>query len=267
MFLTRLISAVVGLSLLALSLVLRGDYFYFFVMALAIVAVCEYIRAFHQGGHHPGLSNGILFTTGAFLVLRFAPLPWAAAFVALSMLALFAQYVLDPKMQLEDVMITLTGYLYPSLILLGIAWAGSNAGTKWYIILLLALIIAMGTDTFAYLVGLLIGRHPLAPTVSPKKTIEGSVGGTVIAVGLVLAAGYLFRRYMGVHIPAGHLVVMGLLGSIAGQIGDLFASKIKRACGIKDFGKILPGHGGIMDRIDSITFVFIVVASYMAVLL
>jgi len=267
LFWTRLISAVVGLLLLALALVLRGDYFYFFVMALSIVAIYEYMHAFNQGGHHPGLSNGIIFTAGAFLLLRFAPLPWALSFVALSLLALFAQYVMDKKMALPDVMITITGYLYPSLILLGIAWAGSQADIRWYIILLTALVIAMGTDTFAYLTGLLIGRHPLAPEISPKKTIEGSVGGTLFAVVLVICAGFLYRRYAGLDIPLVHLVIMGVLGSLAGQIGDLFASKIKRTCGIKDFGQILPGHGGIMDRIDSITFVFIVVASYMAVVL
>ena len=236
-------------------------------MALSLVAIYEYMHAFNKGGHHPGLSNGIIFTAGAFVVLRFAPLHWVAAFLALSLLALFAQYVLDKKMELQDVMITITGYLYPSLILLGIAWAGSSADIRWYIILLTALIIAMGTDTFAYLTGLLIGRTPLAPSISPKKTIEGSIGGSVIAVCLVVGAGFLYRRYAGIYIPIAHLIIIGLLGSLAGQIGDLFASKIKRACGIKDFGQIIPGHGGIMDRIDSITLVFIVVASYMAVVL
>lgn len=267
MLLTRILSSIVGLLLLGLALVLRGDYFYFFVMALALVAIYEYMHAFNQGGHHPGLFNGIIFTAGAFLILRFAPLQWAVAFVSLSLLALFAQYVSDKKMALDDVMITALGYLYPSLIMLAIAWAGSNADIEWYIILLLALIIALGTDTFAYLTGLVIGKRPFVPSISPKKTVEGSIGGSVAAVGLVIAAGFVFNRYMGVDIPIPHLVAMGLLGTVSGQIGDLFASKIKRTCGIKDFGRIMPGHGGVMDRIDSVTFVFIVVASYMAVVL
>lgn len=267
MFWTRIISAIVGLLLLILTLILRGDYFYFFVMALALIAIYEYIHAFNQGGHHPGLSNGIIFTAGAFLILRFAPLPWTIAFVSLSLLALFAQYVVDKKMALDDVMITIMGYLYPSLIMLAIAWAGSNADIEWYIILLLALIIAMSTDTFAYFIGLLFGKHPLVPAISPKKTVEGSIGGTLAAVGFVIAAGFLFKKHLGVDIPVIHLAVMGVLGAAAGQIGDLFASKIKRTCGIKDFGRIMPGHGGVMDRIDSVTFVFIVVASYMAVIL
>ena len=118
------------------------------------------------------------------------------------------------------------------------------------------LCISFGSDTFALFAGMLFGKHKLAPRVSPKKTVEGAVGGLV---GGVL--GMLLIRWIGLLTVDGEIctvawaLVMGLLGSVVGQIGDLSFSVIKREFKIKDYGKLLPGHGGILDRFDSVTFV------------
>jgi len=139
---------------------------------------------------------------------------------------------------------------------------------------------AFMTDTFAYFVGVLLGKHKLCPNISPKKTIEGAIGGIVgcglsfllfgVIVNRFFADALLRYQYMPVqYLSSSYYVIapqqglfslplmfaLGLLCSIAAQIGDLVASTIKRQYDIKDFGKILPGHGGVLDRFDSILFV------------
>jgi phosphatidate cytidylyltransferase len=113
-------------------------------------------------------------------------------------------------------------------------------------LLLFALSITWAADTTAYFVGRAIGKHPLAPHISPKKTWEGSIGGLL---GSLLIA-YAFHFWLEMPIP--HLLAMATLGNIAGQMGDLLESACKRSAGVKDSGGLLPGHGGVLDRIDAL---------------
>ena len=124
--------------------------------------------------------------------------------------------------------------------------------SKW--LLLYLFLCAVMTDTFAMLGGMLIGKHKLIPEVSPKKTVEGSVVGTI--VGTVVCS-IIYYNLVTNNINIIVLVVMSLILSIMGQLGDLFFSKIKRENKIKDFSNIMPGHGGILDRLDSLTFIII----------
>ena len=122
----------------------------------------------------------------------------------------------------------------------------------------LVILIAFGSDSFAYFTGVTLGRHKLAPILSPKKTIEGAIGG--ILGSMLICLGYgLFLEWRGYFtLPAmayASLALLGILGSLFSQIGDLVGSAIKRETGIKDFGRLIPGHGGILDRLDSILFV------------
>ena len=120
-------------------------------------------------------------------------------------------------------------------------------------IFLLVFIAAWGCDTFAYLTGSLIGKHKLIPEISPKKTVEGAIGGTVSTMLLFALYGFLVETFTeGISSRYAVLLVYGLVLAIVAQIGDLIASAIKREHGIKDYGNLLPGHGGIMDRFDSI---------------
>ncbi|HMP94516.1 MAG TPA: phosphatidate cytidylyltransferase, partial [Phnomibacter sp.] len=119
-----------------------------------------------------------------------------------------------------------TGWLYPMLIIASI-WIN---------------------DTMAYLVGSFIGKTPLSP-ISPKKTWEGTIGGIVLAVALVSGLGWAIWQ-----LPPAPLVGISLTAAITGTLGDLFESKLKRRAGVKDSGQILPGHGGFLDRFDSLLF-------------
>lgn len=123
-----------------------------------------------------------------------------------------------------------------------------------FVFMLLPILCVVLTDTFALFTGMLFGKHKLAPAVSPKKTIEGAIGGSVFGVLVFIAAGLISENVIGVDVDLPLLAVAGLLTSVIGQFGDLFMSVIKRHCNVKDFGNIMPGHGGVLDRFDSLIF-------------
>ncbi len=121
------------------------------------------------------------------------------------------------------------------------------------------------TDTFAYFCGMLLGRggrHKLIPDVSPKKTVEGAIGGIVFCILGMVIYGLVINAVTDYHANYPILIVGGLLASIVSQIGDLCMSVIKRAYGIKDYGKLFPGHGGVLDRFDSVLAVSVVLAVF-----
>lgn len=122
------------------------------------------------------------------------------------------------------------------------------------IYLTLAITQSFATDVGAYLTGILFGKHKLIPKVSPNKTVEGSIGGIVSAALLLLLSGRLLHYSMGYTVNYGTMIFYGVLASVVSQFGDLTMSCVKRICGIKDFGSLLPGHGGILDRFDSHMF-------------
>lgn len=142
------------------------------------------------------------------------------------------------------------GFAFTSALLLS---AKSNVGLFYFY---LCLIFAWGSDTFAYFAGSFLGKHKLCPEISPKKTVEGAVGGIA---GSMLLSYVLFLVYEG---PLGykginllHILICAALLAVVGMIGDLFASQLKRKCGIKDYGNLMPGHGGVLDRFDSVLLI------------
>ena len=130
----------------------------------------------------------------------------------------------------------------------------------WYFIFIGAWV----TDTFAYFSGMLFGKHKLIPNVSPKKTVEGSIGGTIFCIAFFIGYGAILNAFTDADISLVLLACAGLVSAIVSQIGDLSMSVIKRTYGIKDYGKIFPGHGGVLDRFDSILAVAIVIAIFLA---
>ena len=122
------------------------------------------------------------------------------------------------------------------------------------VLIFLPLMGAWITDTFAYFGGVLFGKHKLIPKISPKKTVEGSVSGIAGCVLCYLLYAWIIS-FFGYKVNFVPLCVLGLICSCLSQFGDLTASLIKRNCGVKDFGNLIPGHGGILDRIDSLIFI------------
>ncbi len=124
---------------------------------------------------------------------------------------------------------------------------------------LLLFIFSWITDTGAYFTGRFLGKHKLSPAISPKKTIEGAVGGTVLTVVITCIYLMILKRFFDVELLGGvgylGISILAIIASVLSQFGDLSASAIKRICKVKDFGRLLPGHGGIMDRFDSVVFI------------
>ncbi len=131
----------------------------------------------------------------------------------------------------------------------GIVVPGFREGDRGAWLMLFVAACVWATDTFAYFVGKWCGRNKLAPQLSPGKTVEGAIGGLLGAILVGAAFGYW------IHLPLQHGIAVGALAGVMGQIGDLFESALKRELGIKDFGRVLPGHGGALDRFDSLLFV------------
>ncbi len=118
---------------------------------------------------------------------------------------------------------------------------------------ILVFIVAWICDVFAYAVGMLLGKHKLIPEISPKKTVEGSIGGIVFSALACVLYGLLLEAFVdGINVSYLSLALIGAILSVVSQLGDLIASSIKREYGVKDYGRIFPGHGGVMDRFDSV---------------
>lgn len=170
----------------------------------------------------------------------------------LAFMLIMAVYVFTfPKYDTQKVMAAFFGIVYVPVMLSFIYQTRMLEG-GFYLVWLI-FFCSWGCDTFAYCTGMLIGRHKLAPVLSPKKSIEGAVGGVVGAAAL----GGIYAALMSMGHPDFHLSVpfcacLCAAGAVASQVGDLAASAIKRQHGIKDYGKLIPGHGGILDRFDSV---------------
>lgn len=122
-------------------------------------------------------------------------------------------------------------------------------------LVLIPLLAAWGADTCAYFTGVFFGKHKLAPVISPKKTVEGAIGGLIGGAVLVTITGLILNAVLDVGLPIWCMLILGIGGALLGQIGDLSFSIIKRQTDVKDYGALLPGHGGILDRFDSVIFV------------
>lgn len=180
---------------------------------------------------------------------------WMLGYVVLSLVVLMGVYVFTfPKFDTKKVAYTLLGLIYVPVFMSFMYMTRTLTGGQMLIWLIF--ISSWICDTCAYLVGCSIGKHKLAPVLSPKKSIEGAVGGILGSIIVAFVYGYFvqYKLMGGVNNSVMYMIICGL-GAVVSQIGDLAASAIKRNHDIKDYGTLIPGHGGIMDRFDSVIFV------------
>ncbi|MBE5782861.1 MAG: hypothetical protein E7329_06030 [Clostridiales bacterium] len=261
---TRIITGVCLTLMLAGVLAIDGWLFSVLYMVSICFSMYEVFRALRQAGHRPpqwpawlclALSIPLFEMGGSMPVLLTLV---AGACMLISAMVLFRA---EPK--LEDILIScmpLVCVLMPGMCMLGI----QNAPTRGQQLLLtiLAFGVPLAGDTVAYFVGSRFGVRKLCPAVSPNKSLEGAVAGLVGSVVFSMALFGIFSIFM--PMPRfWHCLVLGLLGGLAGQLGDLFASLIKRHCGIKDYSSIFPGHGGMMDRLDSVYWATVIMYVYL----
>ena len=253
---TRILTAIVMLSLFIPVLWFSETIVYPIAMTLLVgIAAFELVRCL---GLHRDLFlslPAIIIPMGLTLYAKFAESPTAHfGGVALSFF-LFTVYLLAVavfragRTTYSSVMGALGGSFYisvafSSMVLLRYLPNGAY-------LFLLPFIGAWVSDTFAYFTGRFFGKHKLAPIISPKKTVEGSIGGIVFAVGVFALYGVILsaRGFTPNYLA---LCLAGLFVSVLSQIGDLALSLLKRECGIKDYGRLFPGHGGVLDRFDSV---------------
>jgi phosphatidate cytidylyltransferase len=180
------------------------------------------------------------------------PGAWAGAVALLVLGLVAAPFVLPAAHFLLSLATTLAGALYPTgllgaLVLLREARGPTVDALTAFWIVLLTFFVVWATDIFAYYVGRAVGRRKLAPSISPNKTWEGALGGALGAVLIVVA----FKLTVLPVLAWPHVGAVGLIGGVLGQIGDLTESQIKRSTDVKDASALLPGHGGLLDRFDS----------------
>jgi phosphatidate cytidylyltransferase len=241
----------------------------------AAIGAWEYFRIARATGQTPMEGVGIacagvipLVVHARFLGIQIPAIPIAAvAFVAILGLAIWRRGV--EGRPLGAAAVTVVGALYTGGMLsfaYGLryhpyAFADSHLGSfsvaSGALLLMLPMLVTWASDTGAYFVGRSLGRHKLIPKVSPGKTVEGAIGGIVASILVAWAVGDVLRdsAQLGFKWFPWGIVAFGAAVSVAAQIGDLFESLIKREAGVKDSSRILPGHGGILDRLDSLFFV------------
>jgi len=251
----RLISGTIGLILLILVL-LKGEYLlYISLYIVSIVGLREFYKAIEKIDVAPCYILGYLGATGILINLIYPQIKLDLVFSTL-IISMLIILVLHKRYSLKDISFTMFGIIYVPFLLFHIAYLDKT------IYLYLIFIIAFGTDTFAYTIGNLIGKKKLCPSISPNKTVEGFIGGILGALVLVVIYSLYFKI-----TPLWSMILLSILSSILSQLGDLAASKIKRTTKIKDFGNLIPGHGGVLDRFDSIIFVAPIIYYYTRIII
>lgn len=245
-------------------------------IGVAVFALIATYEVLHCVGLHKNLGVSIpLYLVSAALPfgLRYAAVVSVVALpLALCVLLLYLLAVAVFSHGKADILNVCTALVLWLYVLIGfsgliIIHDYISGGAYFY---LLTFIGAWVTDTFAYFTGMLLGKHKLIPNVSPKKTVEGAIGGIVFCILAFVGFGLLYNHFWladgGKAIPVVIMAVVGLLISVVSQIGDLSLSLLKRKYGIKDFGKVFPGHGGVLDRFDSVLAVSIMLTVCFVVL-
>ncbi|MCL2437117.1 MAG: phosphatidate cytidylyltransferase, partial [Clostridiales bacterium] len=232
---------------------------------IGVMGVREFFNGFNKMGIKPSfviacvsavalyaieIFRTFILATGMWPMIRFLPyklyMLWFVGVVVASLLYLFNV----KERKLEDGAITMMGIFYVIFLSYHVALTELNYGIMVWLIFL----TAFGTDVMAYFTGYVFGKHKLCPTISPKKTIEGAIGGVLGSVILCGIFGYFFAYEAFWPNMFIHCMVIGALGGVVSQFGDLTASVFKRKMGIKDYGNLIPGHGGVLDRFDSVLF-------------
>ena len=253
----RILTAIVALPILLYTVWSEIPYFFVVLVAIAVLlALSEFYNLASKVGCRPQIISGCAAALLVVACFVFGEPTWiAAVLIALAIVSLATALAHPDEMNksLVSVSATVFGVVYVALL------AGSLAGVRMIQsptphlaakLLTMFFAMVMMTDTGAYYTGRSIGRHKLAPRVSPGKTIEGAVGGFIAAIITGPLCKWIF--FSEIHIV--HAMALGATIGILGQVGDLAESMLKRGSGVKDSGNLLPGHGGMLDRVDSILF-------------
>lgn len=256
MNLNRILTTVIGLPIVIVILVFGNIYLIDVLFAIiAAMSIHEYFDSFK------GKTNSVSWlgfvACGLIAFIHLIPKQYTIITIGIlvptSILILFLQVIIsNMKTNVQDIAVTFFGICYIPLFLMYLPLLMGSENGKiliWFVI-----IAAWGTDIFAYIIGKKLGKHKFSK-ISPNKSIEGCIGGTLGAIIIALIYTFCINACLKMNINYLFITVITLLLSVVGQLGDFSASSIKRYVGIKDFSNLLPGHGGMLDRIDSLIFI------------
>lgn len=268
--LKRIISAAIGIALFVTVLLVSDEFNYFFngiISLMAVISVWEIFHATKYIENKALLIVSMIFAASVpfFRMPYFGLTSKAACFIYV--VVLFAVMIFDRKrVKIEQIglvfmLCTLIPFAFSTLIYvrdMGFRYLYGMSRRDGVFLLLLCCAGAWIADTGAYFTGRFLGKHKLAPTISPKKTVEGFIGGIALNIVGVMGAGLIYETWFAGGDITVNYVLLGIIGAVTavmGTLGDLSASFIKRSCDVKDFGNIMPGHGGVLDRFDSVMLV------------
>ena len=270
MFKTRLLSGILLVIIALITVITGGNLLFLVLLAVSLIGMTELYKVFGIEKKPPGII-GYLFALLYYGLLYFEPLlpgeslNWFMmsfmAFLICQMAVLVFAY---PRYNTQQIMAAFFGMFYVAVMLSYIYQIRILPGcifTVW-----LVFVCSWGCDTCAYCVGMLIGKHKMAPILSPKKSVEGGIGGILGAALIGMLYGLAINYWGDAGADVLSYAVIGAAGGAISQIGDLAASAIKRYHNIKDYGKLIPGHGGILDRFDSVIFTAPIIY-YLAIML
>ncbi|MBR2861532.1 MAG: phosphatidate cytidylyltransferase [Clostridia bacterium] len=267
--LKRVISAAVMIAIVLSAIFIGSVTTLILVCVVCFLAMFDMVNALDKGGFKPNkivllIAATLIYPAVAFLGTKGIIILPALTFFVLAICTVFSKEV-DIKTLISS-SFTLIYPLLPGMLLVVLANNDLSDPMRQGIFLIFgAALCATLSDTFAYFIGIAIGKRKLCPQISPKKTVAGSVGGFI---GGTIGGGtmYVISLYMhNTSIDLIHWLVIGFACGAFAQIGDLTASLIKRFCNVKDYGNYIPGHGGIMDRMDSIILCFIAMVAYVEI--
>lgn len=265
MFKTRLLSGII-LVIIALATIISGGYILFgTLLVISLIGMSELYKILDVHKSALGVAGYVMAIIYYFCILK--QTEQQSFIIILFVLLLMCIYVFAyPKYRSEHVMLAFFGLFYVTYML-SFVYKTRMLPENGQFLVWLVFLCSWGSDTCAYCVGMLIGKHKMAPVLSPKKSIEGGIGG-VVGAGILSALYALAINHFfpGVELGLMQCAIIGAAGSVISQVGDLAASAIKRNHDVKDYGKLIPGHGGILDRFDSMIFTAPVIY-YLAIVL
>lgn len=252
MFKTRLLSGIALVIVLIVTVGFGGNLLFGVLAVISIIGLSELYKVVEIQKRLPGVV-GYLAAAAYYGLLFFGRIDAVTALIILFLVLLMACYVFTfPAYRAEQIMTVFFGVFYVAVMLSYVYQTRMLADGA--VIVWLIFLSSWGCDTCAYCVGMLIGKHKMAPRLSPKKSVEGGIGGVVGAALLGALFALAMNTWGGADVSPVLCAVSCGVGGMISQIGDLAASAIKRNYDIKDYGKLIPGHGGILDRFDSVIF-------------
>ncbi|SMC21673.1 phosphatidate cytidylyltransferase [Clostridium acidisoli DSM 12555] len=274
----RYIGAVI-LMPLVIFLLLGGIYLQALTLILSLFGMYEFYKVIRNEKINPISIVGYILCIIYYIILsNNLEFKYIMFIFTVAVFIMFCIPTLNTKYNFIDISVTMLGFIYVAMFFSFIVLVNLKTVTisnhqiaigKYFVWLIF--IASWMCDTTAYYSGRYLGKHKLCPKVSPKKTVEGSLGGLIGSILSCLLFGYIINTYVSdinlLHINLVHYAVIGLLCGVFSQFGDLAASSIKRYVKVKDYSNLIPGHGGILDRFDSILFSGVIVYYYVSFIL